>query len=43
DGKNADRYAADYTLEKDILIKKNDSMNIHMAPGGGFLIRLDKR
>lgn len=43
DGKNADRYAADYALEKGVMVKKGDTMGIHMAPGGGFLIRLDKR
>ncbi len=43
DGINADRYAADYVIQKDFTIKKNDEMKIHMAPGGGFLIRLDKQ
>jgi alpha-glucosidase len=43
DGINADRYAADYVLQKDIPVKKNDSMKIHLAPGGGFLIRLEKQ
>lgn len=43
DGINADRYAADYVLQKNILLKKNDSITIHLAPGGGFLIQLDKR
>lgn len=42
DGVNADRYAADYVLQKGVVVKKNDEMNIHLAPGGGFLIRLDK-
>ena len=42
DGINADRYAADYVIQKDITVKKNDEMKIHIAPGGGFLIRLDK-
>ncbi len=42
DGLNADRYAADYVFEKDIPIKMNDELKIHLAPGGGFLIRLDK-
>jgi alpha-glucosidase len=40
DGINADRYAADYVIQKDVQVSKNDSMNIHLAPGGGFLIRL---
>ncbi len=42
DGLNADRYAADYVFEE-ILVKKNDKLNIHLAPGGGFVIRLDKQ
>jgi len=42
DGINADRYAADYLIEKDIPVKKDDEIRIHLAPGGGFLIRLDK-
>ncbi len=43
DGVNADRYASDYVLQKNILVKKNDILKIHLAPGGGFLIRLDKQ
>jgi alpha-glucosidase len=43
DGVNADRYAADYALQKGVIVKKNDEVNIHLAPGGGFLIRLDKQ
>ena len=43
DGVNADRYAADYVIQKDVLVRKNDSMKIHLAPGGGFLIRLEKQ
>ncbi len=43
DGINADRYAADYVLQKNVAVKKNDKINIHIAPGGGFLIRLDKK
>ena len=42
DGINADRYAADYVFQKDVPIKKNDAIKIHFAPGGGFLIRLEK-
>ncbi|WP_299585556.1 glycoside hydrolase family 97 protein [Mucilaginibacter sp.] len=41
DGVNADRYAADYILN-DISIKKDDIIKIHLAPGGGFLIKLVK-
>ena len=43
DGINADRYAADYRFEKDVPVKKNDKLKIHLAPGGGFVIRLDKQ
>ncbi len=43
DGVNADRYAADYIIQKDIPVTSHDEMKIHMAPGGGFLIRLDKQ
>ena len=42
DGINADRYAADYTLTSTV-IKKNDLMKLHIAPGGGFLIKLEKK
>ncbi len=42
DGINADRYAADYILT-DTSIRKNDDLKIHLAPGGGFLIRLEKQ
>ena len=43
DAINADRYAADYVLQKDVPVKKNKSMKIHLPPGGGFLIRLNKQ
>ncbi|MES1250233.1 MAG: glycoside hydrolase family 97 catalytic domain-containing protein, partial [Chitinophaga rupis] len=42
DGVNADRYAADYSLNKDIFVKKNDTLSFHLAPGGGLVIRLEK-
>ncbi len=42
DGINADRYAADYVIEEDLNVKRGDEIKIHIAPGGGFLIRLDK-
>ncbi len=42
DGVNADRYAADYTL-MDIPVKTNDPLKVHLAPGGGFLIRLQEQ
>ncbi|MEO8762727.1 MAG: glycoside hydrolase family 97 C-terminal domain-containing protein, partial [Ginsengibacter sp.] len=41
DGMNADRYAADYILTE-AAVKKSDTINIHIAPGGGFLIRIEK-
>lgn len=43
DGLNADRYAADYVFERDIPITKKDELKIHLAPGGGFLIRLERQ
>ena len=42
DGVNAERYAADYILT-DTTVKKNDTINFHLAPGGGFFIRLEKQ
>lgn len=43
DGINADRYAADYVLQKDITFKKGDEIKIHLATGGGFLARFDRK
>jgi alpha-glucosidase len=42
DGVNAERYAADYILT-DTTVKKNDTINFHLASGGGFFIRLEKQ
>ena len=42
DGVNADRYASDYILENG-KITKDKTMQMHLAPGGGFLIRLMKQ
>jgi len=42
DGINADRYAADYSI-KTFAVKKDDSVLVQMAPGGGFLIRLKRK
>lgn len=42
DGVNADRYASDYILENGT-ITKDKTMQMHMASGGGFLIRLMKQ
>jgi alpha-glucosidase len=39
DGVNADRYAADYILS-DTTVKKGDVIKLHMAPGGGFLVKV---
>jgi len=41
DGVNADRYAADYILS-DATVKKGDVIKLHLAPGGGFLVKLIK-
>jgi alpha-glucosidase len=43
DGINADRYAADYVISKDVTVSKDETMHIHLAPGGGFLIKLEKK
>ncbi|MHA4844527.1 glycoside hydrolase family 97 C-terminal domain-containing protein [Flavitalea antarctica] len=43
DGVNADQYAADCDLKKNIPVKKGEELNIHLAPGGGFLIWIDKQ
>ena len=42
DGINADRYAADYSLTYSNIVKKNDQLTIHLAPGGGFLMKLER-
>lgn len=42
DGVNSDRYAADYILS-DTSVRKNDIMKFHLAPGGGFFIKLTKQ
>ena len=42
DGINADKYAADYEITNE-MINNQSQMNIHSAPGGGFLIRLIKK
>lgn len=41
DGINADRYASDYKLTR-ATISGTDSYKIRMAPGGGFILRLQK-
>jgi alpha-glucosidase len=41
DGINADRNAMDYAIEEKTLTA-NDKLQIHLAPAGGFLIRLKK-
>ena len=42
DGVNADRYPSDYILENGT-VTKDKPVQMHMAPGGGFLIKLVKR
>jgi alpha-glucosidase len=42
DGLNADKYAADYKITSSTLNNKS-ILNLHSAPGGGFLIRLIKQ
>lgn len=41
DGLNAHNYGADYELTERNF-KRNDNLEIHLAPGGGFLLKLDK-
>ena len=41
DGVNADRYAGDYTIAES-LFQKDDILQLHMAPGGGFFVKLEK-
>jgi alpha-glucosidase len=42
DGANADRYAADYTITR-TSIRKKDKITIKMAPGGGYVLKLVKK
>ncbi len=42
DGINADKYAADYEITN-VFINNQSQINIHSAPGGGFLIKLIKK
>jgi alpha-glucosidase len=42
DGPNADRAAVDYAREKRA-VGASDRLRIHLAPGGGFVIRLTKK
>lgn len=42
DGINADRYASDYQMDS-FRVKKMNTMTIHLAPGGGFLMKLKKQ
>jgi alpha-glucosidase len=41
DGVNADRYASDYKITQSRLTRK-DTVNINLAPGGGFMMKLKK-
>ncbi|WP_460470235.1 glycoside hydrolase family 97 protein [Emticicia fontis] len=42
DGINADKYPADYQISTATLSMK-DSLKIHLAPGGGYVIKLNKK
>ncbi len=42
DGVNANRNAIDYSIEK-TSVKRNSKIPVHLAPNGGFLIRLIKQ
>ena len=41
DGINADRVGKDYKREV-IRVSDNKKLNLHMAPGGGFVVRITK-
>ncbi len=41
DGINADRHASDYK-KKRVSITSNDKIDIHLAPGGGWVARIVK-
>nr|WP_320038075.1 glycoside hydrolase family 97 protein [uncultured Bacteroides sp.] len=41
DGKNAHRAGRDYKKE-DLIVNASSTLNIHLAPGGGFAIKLEK-
>jgi len=41
DGLNADRYAADYRIEKR-QIRSDTTLTLKLAPGGGYVARLDR-
>jgi alpha-glucosidase len=43
DGVNADRYAADYIIEQPVTVQNHQQLKIHIAPGGGFLVKLEKQ
>lgn len=42
DGVNADRYPSDYKLTEK-KVSKNEKINIKLAPGGGFMMRIKKQ
>jgi alpha-glucosidase len=42
DGINADRYPSDYLIRTETVTNKS-AMQVKMAPGGGFLMRLKKK
>lgn len=42
DGKNADRVARDYKKES-VNIPANKRLNVEMAPGGGFVMKIEKQ
>lgn len=41
DGVNADKYASDYSISA-FEVERKSNISVHLAPGGGFLIRLIK-
>jgi len=44
DGINADRYPSDYAIKEfEINSQQREKINIHLAPGGGFALRIRKQ
>ncbi|MEO5893623.1 MAG: glycoside hydrolase family 97 protein [Ferruginibacter sp.] len=42
DGENADHYGSDHIIDQ-FSVKKGDAIKVHLAPGGGFLLKLVKQ
>ncbi|TAE45973.1 MAG: glycoside hydrolase family 97 protein [Bacteroidetes bacterium] len=42
DGVNADRYAADYTIQR-LTLPEDKKLQIHLAPGGGYVAKIYRK